>query len=198
MTLLEYSGGEDATAKLLSWPKALESFKFEARRDSMEYLKWSMLGNMLQKHKDSLKTLQLGSIPDRSSNTNPFPDLSEFRALEYLELWRWQMRKSLKVPREEEISCLLSPKLKKFVWNFLSRKNEPWEFSHEFQTADENWARQFLSTAIQKGSSLEEFHVVFDHSRYHYHKTYTSSMDRLKDEFESRGIRVTMTYASRI
>jgi len=117
----------------------------------------SAMANAVFPHRETLRTLLIGSLPECSMADF---DLSEFTALEELGLSYWAT--GCEAGTEAQ---LLAPHLRKFIWSFHAEEEQS-ESYFDFQKPQETWLRTFVHTAVHRGVPLREIHITFDPSDY--------------------------------
>lgn len=190
MELHDYEESGQGTSWLLNWPKALTRFLFSSFYGNQNYMDLPMFASMLQKHKETLIDLSIGYLSP--AGVGKLFDLSEFTALEKLQLSRWQLGNGWsRNPRTMEFATeLLAPNLKSFTLDFSINDQHPEEWS-AFGEMEENWIRTFAETAIAVNSPLREISIIFTPDDYGVTKADGYPWDRMKvlqEELKPSGI----------
>ncbi|KAI0007829.1 hypothetical protein F4779DRAFT_488305 [Xylariaceae sp. FL0662B] len=172
LRLSAWEGDAAAIAHLIQWPRQLRRFYFEnhqfyhVNRDSLDL---TMFGSWLSVHKDTLETIDIGSVSPSSGEL--LLDVSEFRQLKSLKLSRWSSPAFLEFPLTN-VDRLLAPNLEEFIWsfNFDSKNVERWDTWNVFKDRDELWLQQFVKVAARKQSPLKKIHVIVNPDASNYLK----------------------------
>lgn len=186
---------------------ALEEFHFTTPYCySILGLSLRAIGDMLQKHTGSLKTLNLGyMVRGADLYNNTVIDLSRFTALQDLFMSRahfgLQHRAGLRDWDKEWADLLLAPNCKTLTLDYEIPQgtNKDWRpigtFWEDFTEEDEQWWRDFAQEAVARKSSLREIHMRYNPTFFALDfgdDTYRwDRIDRLMEEFGPQGIKFT-------
>lgn len=155
-----------------------------------------MLASMLQKHKNTLVELIVGELAWKGKGK--IFDLSEFTALESLEISLWQLRtwgrgkRTLEFTAEDEI-LLAAPNLKSFRLDFTKFGLDPEAWS-DLGEMEVNWLRSFAEAAVARKAPLREVSIRFSPEAYGITEEDGWPWDRmtaLQDELQPKGIMVS-------
>jgi hypothetical protein len=192
----DYLESHEGTTCLINWPKALTSFHFGSFYNNDNYVDLPMIASWLQKHKGTLVDLSVGYLASRGRGK--LFDLSEFTALESLELSIWQISVGgFRTPRilefKPEDEILLAPNLKSFKLDFTvyDQHSESWTDLGETEV---NWLRSFAEAAVRKNVPFREISICFNPESYGIAKKNGYPWDRmtaLQDELRPKGITVS-------
>jgi hypothetical protein len=198
MNLSDYTDGPKALERLLSWPRALSKFTLAPFYNNPFYIDLQMVKDMLLKHRESLKEINIGYLSEVEGTRAKPPHWREFPALEALALSRWVVgprRQSTSEPQPEALDWILTPWIKKFTLAFTIWDQHSEQLS-DFSEVEEAWVRWLAEAAIKRKWSLQEIRIQFDpewwHPEEHHEVEYPwDRMDSLNKEFQPKGIIIT-------
>jgi len=110
------------------------------------------MASALHPHKSTLRTLIIGSLPERSLVGFT---LNEFVELEELNLSYWAT--GCEAGSETRF---LAPRLRKFTWSFHVEDQHSESYS-DFQQPQETWLRTLVLAAVKQQIPLQQIHIVF-------------------------------------
>lgn len=183
LSLPHCAGNLDDLRELFNWPKTLFHLDLPVFYYCNTSFEVSALHSMVLIHKDTLKTLTVGyfSFPDKRCLFN----VSDFPNLETLRLSRAQMETKLEFSATHA-DLLFGPNLERFEWEFPN-------WSGEFGKREERWLGEFAREANSRKAKLKvieikappDFNLRRASGGYPWDR-----LDRLRDEFESYGMRL--------
>jgi len=196
LSISDYEGSPTALAGFLTWPKALEEFKFFDLNHNCHCWDLQTLQQLLHPHRSSLKSLTIGSLIRGGQS---FLDLSEFSDLEMLKLSFWSTDHSLAF---DFFAVLAAPKLHTFTYDFTF-EDEDCVCFRDFTKAEVKWLCKLAEVAFSENFALRRIHLIFDpvgyissYSSYEHRMTLKypwDLIDEVRDVAKGYGIQVSYT-----
>ncbi|PKX99854.1 hypothetical protein P168DRAFT_276958 [Aspergillus campestris IBT 28561] len=194
LDISETRASPDAIAQLIQWPKELVCFSLH--RSPIDGADLPMLHSWLSGHRDTLRTIEIGSFFAEGASAETLFNAADFPNLETLLLSRWvmgsvnghQTRKFLRWS-PDHADLLLGPKLHTFTWSFEEEILYGLKWSG-FNDQEESWLRGLMKEAVARKSALRKIRVEFsprmasaEPMEYPWDR-----MDCLREQFEPYGL----------
>ncbi|KAE8326020.1 hypothetical protein BDV39DRAFT_206406 [Aspergillus sergii] len=194
LELTDYEESPEATKQLITWPKSLVHFHLGTFYDNPFYIDLPMLSEWLAIHKDTLKSIDIGSL-SRGGGRRLF-NACDFPKLEVLTLSRWHLA-GWRPHHDEGLTfsplhadLLLGASLHTFTLDFTvyDQHSEGWT---DFGEREEHWVRQVAKAAIARKAALRKIKIIFnpDYWDSTEEQGYPwDRMDRIRDEIQPHGL----------